>query len=547
MSTAPTFRQWLDPQHDVVPAAVWGVLLDRSEIAAMQLALQCARRGDAASLAVLCDVASEREPGELLKRFGSAKLTEQVPMYEIIDSGDWDDPAQAHKVVPMTTVTWDDCSWEKLMALCLSRPVREGKPVQPRTLAQDQAKAEAGFLPEYQGELVAQQQVLLKAAMGLFGKLPAEQHRAGGLELLFQFVTEKVASPGVVQGFKDAGVRLEDVFGKSASDGALNTQLGTLAGHALACGNPVGAQAILQAARSVTDMDSDEVRQAVHDSMTMIGSPSAHLRFQGVAGVLRRMVGDDALPMDPRFQALVDVCQHACSDSRASVRIERCMKLLSAHIDHQCNDRSGPALPTMWCDPLVRACMQPVCDIAPEVLVQEVRSLFEEAPKGARNMFRGMLSTACVPAFEAVKPVLPMLISHHCWEHETMSTGWYHFAGKPGFANVDLGSWKRAVCVLVEAGVDPGGVISERLPDGTACQTTPLHVVAQGGGDEVVERMAFLVEQGADSQATDAQRRTPAHLMRSAQHRARWEDFCLSLQARRAAGEVLDLPGLRNA
>lgn len=537
-----TVGQAMNPPMGGMGRDTWRVLLmHTTQAAVMHAALGVARRGDARSLTALCEELVASGFGDLIMKSIPLKLMDDnVGSYPV---NIWDDEECQDWGVVTDAKEWSNVTLEYAVALCLSRTVVEGVVRQPRLKNEHESSIRTGWVPSFKSHLGPVQQELLDAAIRLYSMIPVRPHveQPEGLVRLAQAVTGMVAWPGIVEAFSHTPLVSKELLLATFKGGSdFDNRSMMLLSHAVHKGNPVAALAI-------------------HDAMQRIGESAdiAALFVQKAPGYgmngldmlarLRQTVVDDGLVEDPRFDALVQLWQRTCGGDARQV-VSQTLEVLARHLGSVVH-LGGPQAP--WCEPFLDAVLQPLHELETRSLGEVLLQLHEEQPQAVCKAMDQVLSSACAPALALFRDALPRLMSASFWTDEPPYGGWSVLASaRQWSAHSSMDRWRRTLTLLQEAGLDPAGRLErgDNLVAALRVHSTLLHLLAEQGGEMLLDRMAVLLEFGADPQALDFQGRTPAQCFSAASLSdatlARWHEICRVHQARCAAQQAVDAVAL---
>lgn len=545
MSTTVTIKEWLDPPMGRFNEQAWAALCDTSEIATLTVALGCARRGDALSLAALCRHLTQAGPGEFLATGKGIDLVDVQPKLDGIRPATWRDPSQQGTVIPGNAEKWSDVQLQDVIASCLSRPTTPGgRHVASLSRSEDRQDYAWGYIPPYKESLSSAQQELLRDAMALYATIGPTAELPDGIARLFGSVSGRVAWPGVWQAFKDAGHTAENVLTASAYGGEhLNRQYFPPAVHALLLGNPVAALAIDSCPDNPNTPEQRHPR--ILQTLTDKGSSSSVGKNLNTYVLwLKEDPEGRNLEGDPRFQALVQLMHRVC-DADPATRLDRCLSLVSSHLSYTINHSDTCKT---WCEPLIRAAVQPLTTLTASELRKAFDDLKEMPGEGSTDSSRAQqrltssLKASCHPVLEALVPVLPQVMDLGSLKDAgSMYKGWSFLSAQVIWDSTHAAShWKQTLQMLQQAGLDPTQPLDTGHPDGG--RSSLLHLVAQNSnhsGQGLLDQLSTLVVMGADAQMRDHKGKTPGQYISDKAVRGQWEDLCRSIRARDAANQVM--------
>lgn len=505
----------------VVSTDGWRMLQQLGEVAWLQAALGCARRGDARSLTALCQVLADTGPADLLWSGKPVDLVEMESDYhEIEHLLERDDDASRRAAVPMMLGSWKDVTLERCIAMCLARPIEDARVVMPHNQYQDHMDFFAGATPAFHASIEEDRQALLQAAIGLFSGIPATPLKEDGPRRLFGAVTSVVAYPGIVELFANAGQDVHELLDeKVRATKLLGNQSMSASVQALLMANPVAALALYRAEPLVQERQ-DELWQAF----------ISEGKGQGVNMV--DFVRTVAQPDDPRLLAAMELCQRVCTATDPGTTMERCLTLVERHIGSFNTDRS-----TAWSQAFVEAVLEPVRGLCAQQMAQGLAHWQAVRPTSCGDTLNVVLRSHCAPVFEALKPVLPVVMSQQTWP-DCPCGGWDILAGSTKWlVNQHPAHWRRVLQVLEESGLDVTGRLPVQGQDGGT--TTLMHLVARVVANGVMDRLMSLLERGADPMALDHEGLTTVQRTQQGpmwpEVLDQWEDICRSHQARLVA------------
>lgn len=530
-------------------AEMWRELLRAGEEIAMPLALYCSRRGDCESLATLCRVMRETGLGPVLLEAQELRVTQYMPEYIKVPSEDWDDPAKAHQRLPMKLHVFGDCKLQTLVAMCLARPVKDGCALASRSWADETMTFNGDHMPVYMASLSHAQQELLHAAIDLFDTLPAASNGGVGISRLFNAVVERLAWPGVVDAFAD--VKSGGLFSRASlanTDPEVVQRRADLVAHVVRYANPVAALALYEAGEPWPD--AEQVRDSVFKAL-------AERRTDGTSdlGAMVQFLREhhDLNHFDgARHDALLALCRKACGGSSAQV-VGRCLEMLSVHLN-LCAGLDDEV--NHWCAPVVEVLVEPMRDLGAQTLAEGFREFLRQQPNKCRGLMERVLGSMCVPALDVLAPVLPEVMRSGFWQGTKPYGGWTVLADVQGWnATHGPARWQQTLRLLADLGLDPVGLHREfdSVPDEFAQQwerTTLLHLVAGGDCVGMLDRLAVLLDMGADPDAAVSDASLKPFVQRFADKTdvPRWEDLWRSYKARREAQAAVSQDfGLRDA
>lgn len=515
----------------IIPRDYWRVMLAHGEMVAMQAAQRCARRGDAQSLTALCREMIDSGPWPLLNRPDDFSVSDFMVDYEKISDDVWTHPKKRRMTLPVVFVQWNNVALEAFVAVCLSRPVdADGVVQQPRTKLEDLADTHNGHVPPYKATLSPAQRELLDAAVTLFKGVPATKGNSlDGIDRLMFQLCRKVAWPGLGHALAEADIDLVQ---------RIEAQEGHLLIEALRQHNPVSVISLIEAC---------DRREPLHGWRSQI-LEGFQGRRSAMAELLVAEKGESGVLADPRWQAASVLVRHACSFGMAWEKVSHCMALVKAHLgrlnaqSHGLEDFSEAVLTML---------MKPLGDMQPEPLASALKEWQARMPHEPKAMMRDVVG--CAPVLRVLSPVLAQFMAAPSFDSPL--DAWERFADENLWdRDAGLERWRQCLQVLVDAGLDPCARIAcAASPDDDRGSTTLLHLVASHrshrASSNVIERMAMLLEMGADPAATDADCQTPYGMLEDEELQQRWDSIVRSHQARQAARQAVDeigmVPGAR--
>lgn len=529
MSKCITIRDYLNPPEGQIDAGAWQQLLQQGVADAMEQALECALRGDSASLAALCEqVLGNPGQARRLRDFHAPWLLAWRPDFMALDADIWMDAADGAGLLPLCEREYRNVRLERLVALCLSRPVRDGQVLQPRDINSDDTGWHEGCLVPQQPSLSASQARLLQAAVTLFlqdGKLPKVTFGTEGLGIqrLFAAVNAVLTCTAQVwAAFEAAGVDIDALLntrvlrhrgGRDAIEEYLEVSL-------LRGGNPAAALAV--ARRVLTGEEQEGRRAEFMQVLTGTGNRCPHLDGRSQIVQLLEVLShldDEKIDHDPVFKALVGLCR-LLHQGTGIEKLRTSLTLVGAHLQEVLERGDVQGWQRGWCAPFVAAVMAPVSQMEGRYLRQALCSLAAAWPpfhEAIDSIFR----SACVPALRALRQGLPLLLSGG----EAQGPGpridrWASLVCNPLWSRHERPArWRQLLKLLESAELDVTSTIAgfdHASPDGGRCsrhRTTLLHLVARYDYEPVAQHMAILLEMGADPLALDSNGRQPHELM----------------------------------
>lgn len=532
MSTSLTIQDWLEPVQGQMSQRAWHQLAYLGESVLLTAAMQCARRGDAESLAALFEHFNDEDadpgtvPGPWMTQDVRVDVTLEIPQYERVSVTEWEDHADMR--LPMTTHCWQRSSFEGAVALCLSRSRREdGSVVMPRSLDEDLGKA----IPFTKPALLPAERRLLAAAIDVYQGIPANSS-ATGIQRLFFEVAARVPCAEVVRAFEERGFKADELTSVQlyASRNLDNMRVAVYR-HAVMYGNVIGAGAISDwCERSGAGIEPQE------RALALQGSHGSH-----DAGTIIEAVRDDVGPdgrigHDPRFVLLMREVASLMQEVCVRERVLNTLFLVARHLE------TANRFNRAWSEEVVQGFVQaaelqalPAADVAPGIQAAASNNSTQ-----VFNWMRQLLAAQCAPMLQALQP----------WLRELMDQAKTYGGGNLiagalsktlAWSGVDGPQRLGQTAELLQAqGFDVLGVMNTSAFDDEKRFTTLLHEVAAVPRSGHVQAMVALLELGADPQALDDQGRVPGQRLDDPALREAWERAWRSHQARECARGALD-------